>query len=175
MSVSKAEDEGKLAELGYTQELRRDWGLLHNFGASFSIIVCVGIIVSAAALTKRHRVPSPVKQRMHFAPAPQLLATTDWSQALQLWPQHRWSRFHDNRLDYCQLLQYSLTRFHNDSLLTEASIPRRDQHGRDRFCHSNIRWTVLLGIYARTSRTRPFLRMDHWMVSLIGVPAGSAR
>lgn len=41
MSVSKAEDEGKLAELGYTQELRRDWGLLHNFGASFSIIVCV--------------------------------------------------------------------------------------------------------------------------------------
>ncbi|KAL8899384.1 MAG: hypothetical protein Q9207_006229 [Kuettlingeria erythrocarpa] len=38
ISVSKAEDEGKLAELGYTQELRRDWGLLHNFGASFSII-----------------------------------------------------------------------------------------------------------------------------------------
>ncbi|KAL8742294.1 MAG: hypothetical protein Q9184_008278 [Pyrenodesmia sp. 2 TL-2023] len=37
-SVSKTEDEGKLAELGYTQELRRDWGLLHNFGASFSII-----------------------------------------------------------------------------------------------------------------------------------------
>ncbi|KAI4149593.1 MAG: hypothetical protein L6R39_002464 [Caloplaca ligustica] len=38
MSVSKAQDEGRLAELGYTQELRREWSLLHNFGASFSII-----------------------------------------------------------------------------------------------------------------------------------------
>lgn len=32
-------DEGILAEFGYKQELRRDWGLLHNFGISFSIIV----------------------------------------------------------------------------------------------------------------------------------------
>ena len=32
-------DEGRLAELGYKQELRRDWGMLHNFGVSFSIIV----------------------------------------------------------------------------------------------------------------------------------------
>ena len=39
MSVVKAQDEGRLAELGYTQELRREWSLLHNFGASFSIIV----------------------------------------------------------------------------------------------------------------------------------------
>ena len=35
----KVQDEGRLAELGYTQELRREWSLLHNFGASFSIIV----------------------------------------------------------------------------------------------------------------------------------------
>ena len=35
----RAKDEGRLAELGYTQELRRELGLLHNFGASFSIIV----------------------------------------------------------------------------------------------------------------------------------------
>jgi hypothetical protein len=34
------EDEGILAEQGYKQELRRDWSLLHNFGVSFSIIVC---------------------------------------------------------------------------------------------------------------------------------------
>jgi hypothetical protein len=32
-------DEGALAEFGYKQELRRDWGLMHNFGISFSIIV----------------------------------------------------------------------------------------------------------------------------------------
>ena len=40
----KIQDEGRLAELGYTQELRREWGLVHNFGASFSIIsVATGI------------------------------------------------------------------------------------------------------------------------------------
>lgn len=32
-------DEDRLAELGYCQELRRDWSMLHNFGVSFSIIV----------------------------------------------------------------------------------------------------------------------------------------
>jgi len=32
-------DEGRLAQFGYTQELKRDWGLTHNFGVSFSIIV----------------------------------------------------------------------------------------------------------------------------------------
>jgi hypothetical protein len=26
--------------LGYKQELKRDWSMLHNFGVSFSIIVC---------------------------------------------------------------------------------------------------------------------------------------
>ncbi|KAF2173268.1 hypothetical protein M409DRAFT_17211 [Zasmidium cellare ATCC 36951] len=36
-----SKDEGKLAELGYKQELRRDWSVLHNFGVSFSIISVV--------------------------------------------------------------------------------------------------------------------------------------
>lgn len=41
---SKSRDEGRLAELGYKQELQRDWGLIHNFGVSFSIIsVITGI------------------------------------------------------------------------------------------------------------------------------------
>lgn len=35
-------DEGTLAELGYKQELRRDWNVLHNFGVSFSIISVIG-------------------------------------------------------------------------------------------------------------------------------------
>ena len=35
----QAKDEDKLAELGYKQELKRNWSLLHNFGVSFSIIV----------------------------------------------------------------------------------------------------------------------------------------
>lgn len=38
------QDEDRLAQFGYKQELRRDWGLLHNFGVSFSIIsVITGI------------------------------------------------------------------------------------------------------------------------------------
>ncbi|KAL2198254.1 amino acid/polyamine transporter I [Corynascus similis CBS 632.67] len=37
-------DENRLAQFGYKQELRRDWGLAHNFGVSFSIIsVITGI------------------------------------------------------------------------------------------------------------------------------------
>ena len=35
----QAQDEHTLAELGYKQELRRDWSVMHNFGISFSIIV----------------------------------------------------------------------------------------------------------------------------------------
>lgn len=42
-TTSKADmdDEAVLASLGYKQELRRDWGLAHNFGISFSIIVSI--------------------------------------------------------------------------------------------------------------------------------------
>jgi len=32
-------DESRLQQFGYKQELKRDWGLAHNFGVSFSIIV----------------------------------------------------------------------------------------------------------------------------------------
>ena len=35
----KVQDEDRLAELGYKQELKRNWSMLHNFGVSFSIIV----------------------------------------------------------------------------------------------------------------------------------------
>ncbi|KAF4625925.1 hypothetical protein G7Y89_g12237 [Cudoniella acicularis] len=43
-STVEEKDEEVLAEFGYKQELRRDWGLLHNFGISFSIIsVITGI------------------------------------------------------------------------------------------------------------------------------------
>lgn len=38
-SSIKGQDENRLAELGYKQELTRNWSLLHNFGVSFSIIV----------------------------------------------------------------------------------------------------------------------------------------
>ena len=35
------DDEHRLADLGYKQELTRDWSVMHNFGVSFSIIVSV--------------------------------------------------------------------------------------------------------------------------------------
>lgn len=38
-STVQAKDENRLAEIGYKQELQRNWSLLHNFGVSFSIIV----------------------------------------------------------------------------------------------------------------------------------------
>ncbi|MCJ1283234.1 hypothetical protein MMC26_002562 [Xylographa opegraphella] len=40
----QAQDESTLAEMGYKQELNRDWSLLHNFGISFSIIVGISQI-----------------------------------------------------------------------------------------------------------------------------------
>lgn len=50
MSRQQSTDEGRLAELGYKQELKRDWGLLHNFGVSFSIIVCVSVALLSSYL-----------------------------------------------------------------------------------------------------------------------------
>ena len=38
LSSGDEADEGRLAQFGYKQELKRDWGLAHNFGVSFSII-----------------------------------------------------------------------------------------------------------------------------------------
>jgi hypothetical protein len=38
-------DENRLAQFGYKQELKRDWGLAHNFGVSFSIIVSAQDVV----------------------------------------------------------------------------------------------------------------------------------
>ncbi len=40
-------DEEELAEFGYKQELKRDWGLMHNFGISFSIIVSLWQFIGA--------------------------------------------------------------------------------------------------------------------------------
>ncbi len=40
-SQRKIQDEDRLAQLGYRQELNRDWSLVHNFGVSFAIIVSI--------------------------------------------------------------------------------------------------------------------------------------
>ena len=50
LSISRMsmKDEDRLAELGYKQELTRNWSLLHNFGVSFSIIVRLPLLSSEA-------------------------------------------------------------------------------------------------------------------------------
>lgn len=45
-STVEEKDAEELAEFGYKQELKRDWGLMHNFGISFSIIVCLSLSLS---------------------------------------------------------------------------------------------------------------------------------
>lgn len=41
---AKIKDEGTLADLGYKQELQREWHVLQNFGVSFSIISVIGML-----------------------------------------------------------------------------------------------------------------------------------
>ena len=53
----QGKDEDRLAELGYKQELTRNWSLMHNFGVSFSIIVRLGIIYSSFTRQIHHTVP----------------------------------------------------------------------------------------------------------------------
>lgn len=45
-------DEDRLAELGYKQELRRDWSMLHNFGVSFSIIVSCRVSFASCVFSR---------------------------------------------------------------------------------------------------------------------------
>ena len=48
-------DADRLGDFGYEQELRRDWGLMHNFGISFSIIVGTQPIATELCLLMYHR------------------------------------------------------------------------------------------------------------------------
>ena len=52
----QGKDENRLAELGYKQELTRNWSLMHNFGVSFSIIVRLGPISSSFTRQIHHTV-----------------------------------------------------------------------------------------------------------------------
>lgn len=49
-------DEDRLAQFGYKQELKRDWGLAHNFGVSFSIIVSDQDFILGGELTSKQSV-----------------------------------------------------------------------------------------------------------------------
>ncbi len=51
----KVQDEDRLAQLGYKQELRRDWSMLQNFGVSFSIIVSNKYVSLNLAIVFRSR------------------------------------------------------------------------------------------------------------------------
>ena len=71
----KIQDEDRLAQLGYKQELQRDWSVLHNFGVSFSIIVsreqstlctCEGLAPSSVTKSIRRCKASPSLVHFYF-------------------------------------------------------------------------------------------------------------
>jgi hypothetical protein len=53
VSTVEERDEEELGQFGYKQELRRDWGLAHNFGISFSIIVWFSFTLIMAVTNMR--------------------------------------------------------------------------------------------------------------------------
>ena len=74
MSVN---DEDRLAELGYKQELTRNWSLLHNFGISFSIIVsrnCSSPCIEVALVWVEVTV---TKREVSACPIPKEISTRD--------------------------------------------------------------------------------------------------
>lgn len=73
-STVDEQDEEVLAEFGYKQELRRDWGLMHNFGISFSIIVRPPILL--------------------FLSVTEIYAVSHhgYYNTLRIWLDNRWSR-----------------------------------------------------------------------------------
>jgi hypothetical protein len=75
-STVEEQDEEVLAEFGYKQELRRDWGLMHNFGISFSIIVRPQIFLA-----------SMLRLLMCIA-----VSHHGYHNTLRIWLGHRWSR-----------------------------------------------------------------------------------
>lgn len=136
----KIKDEGRLAELGYTQELRREWSWLHNFGASFSIIVRNVYYISIFRDLRLTWVGTMTERcDWHHNPIP--LRFDDW-----------WPCCHDHWLDRRQL-------FH---------IDRWREHGGDPVVHTNIRRPILLGVHALAATTCTFLFLDHWVVQFIG-------
>jgi len=52
--VIEERDESELAHFGYKQELKRDWGLMHNFGISFSIIASHSLLVKTRTTSNHH-------------------------------------------------------------------------------------------------------------------------
>lgn len=52
-----------------------------------------------------------------------------------------------------------------DCRLTGLSTPGGCQHGRNPFLYSNVRGSLLLGVYACSATTCAILCVDHWLVS----------
>lgn len=158
LPLTNADDENHLAQMGYTPQLVRDWGLLHNFGASFSIIVCSYPIVSnqRRPLLTFSRVPSPGLPRMppmcpdsqmKFALAEQ---SVDYL-AMASIPVVRQScplaglLLSSSVMTFLQCQQmnesYGLADFRSSHL-------HRVQHGRNPLTDPNFWGTLLLGLHA---------------------------
>jgi hypothetical protein len=70
--ATQTQDEDTLAQIGYKQELNRDWSMLHNFGISFSVIVCGLDIEVGVRFVQRSFIYKPLLQflrRLAFLPS----------------------------------------------------------------------------------------------------------
>ena len=131
----KFRDEGRLAELGYTQELQREWSWLHNFGASFSIIVSESLH-TARCTRLTINVLMIERSNWHHNPFP--LRAEYWRAGC-----------HDCRMDRCQL-------FYNVCC---------SEYGGDPVVYTNIGGPLLLGVYAFATTACSLLLLDHRLVS----------
>lgn len=125
MSRQKSTDEGRLNELGYKQELQREWTLLHNFGVSFSIIVCIVLAFSPAKPRVRSDRVTVYRDRHN--------------NLVRVWPYNRRSRRDVRWVDRCLFLYHV----------------RWSRHGRDRIGHSICWRSIFLGSDSRAEKARP--------------------
>lgn len=94
------DDESRLADFGYDQELKRDWSLLHNFGVSFSIIVSFIQLQSIQVRLRqllgvisgswKHQISNMESSECHHW----------YHDIVRLWSCHRWTWSHGFRVDY---------------------------------------------------------------------------
>jgi hypothetical protein len=85
-STVEEQDEAGLAGFGYKQELKREWGMLHNFGISFSIIVRGSLSALISSESPSLTICAVCHHRYH--------------NTFSIWTCHWWPGGHGSWMDY---------------------------------------------------------------------------
>ncbi len=146
-STVEEKDEEELAEFGYKQELRRDWGLMHNFGISFSIIV--GFLNSSeASLANGPRSQLSLVSRLSFNMVLPLAGLEVCRVHNVQLNRKLTATSHVRGLD-CRI------RLHN---------VRRSRNGRNCVCNPNCWRPILLVCNSRAREAFCLRSLDNWLV-----------